>query len=215
MMAAFVLMGFMSCNNSKENKEHDSTQPAADTSHSTAAAPAGETPQAMPDSAAMAKAWEAYMTPGDMHKLMASMDGKWDAEMTFWMTPDAPPTTHKSTSEVKTILGGRYQETVYKGKMDGMDFEGHGTMGYDNAKKKFISTWIDNMGTGMMISEGTYDEASKSISMSGKSMDPSMGKELETRSVHKMVDDKHHVMEMFCTVDGKEFKNMEIKLSKK
>jgi hypothetical protein len=35
-----------------------------------------------------------------------------------------------------------------------MPFEGISTLGYDNAKKTFFSTWIDNMGTGMMVMEG-------------------------------------------------------------
>jgi len=28
-----------------------------------------------------------------------------------------------------------------------MDFNRHGIEGYDNAKKKFVSSWIDNMST--------------------------------------------------------------------
>ena len=35
--------------------------------------------------------------------------------------------------------------------------------GYDNVKKKFLASWIDNMGTGIMNLEGTYDAATKSL----------------------------------------------------
>jgi hypothetical protein len=41
-------------------------------------------------------------------------------------------------------------------------------MGYDNAKKKFVSTWIDNMGTGMMTAEGEWNPSKKSIEFKGK-----------------------------------------------
>jgi hypothetical protein len=215
-LATVVLLVFAACNNKsepKENEHHDNAPATTDTTASAAPAKEQETPPM--DSAAMQKAWESYMTPGDMHKWMASTDGKWSAELTFWMTPDAPPSPpSKATVENKTILGGRYQQQTYKGKMMGMDFEGHGTMAYDNAKKKFISTWIDNMGTGVMYSEGPFDEGSKTISMTGKSMDAASGKELATRSVTKIIDDKTQVMEMFCTQNGKEFKNMEIKLKR-
>jgi hypothetical protein len=46
------------------------------------------------------------------------------------------------------ILGGRYQQSMIKGNMMGMPFEGMGLLGYDNAQKLFYSTWVDNMGTG-------------------------------------------------------------------
>ena len=35
-----------------------------------------------------------------------------------------------------------------------MTFKGTGIEGYDNGKKKFVGTWMDNMGTGIMMSEG-------------------------------------------------------------
>ena len=42
-----------------------------------------------------------------------------------------------------------------------MPFEGMGIVGYDNLLKKFVSVWIDNMGTGLMPGTGTYDAATK------------------------------------------------------
>ena len=38
------------------------------------------------------KNWMTYMTPGDMHKMMASWDGEWTETITMWMDPEAPPT---------------------------------------------------------------------------------------------------------------------------
>lgn len=32
-----------------------------------------------------------------------------------------------------------------------------GIMGYDNAKKKFVSTWIDNLGTGIINMPGEWN----------------------------------------------------------
>jgi hypothetical protein len=216
-LAALFVLGMTGCNNAEDKKNEDDGLPPADTAKAvTDAREAEPAAGATMDSATMAKAWQAYMTPGDMHKWLASTDGKWDAELTFWMGPDAPASQpNKAKVENRTILGGRYQEQIYKGRMDGMDFEGHGTMGYDNAKKKFVSSWIDNMGTGLMYSEGEYDRAAKTINMKGKSIDPATGKELETRSVTRILDDKTQVMEMYCTQNGREYRNMEIKLTKK
>jgi hypothetical protein len=210
-ITALSLLTLFSCSNANK---HEEAAPAKDTVAAATPAPEAETAPPM-DSAAMAKAWENYMTPGDMHKWMASMDGKWEGEVSSWMAPDAPPTTSKVTCENKTIMGGRYQESVNKGNMMGMPFEGRGTMAYDNSKKKFISTWIDNMGTGIMTMEGTYDEASKTLNMSGKMTDPASGKDIDMREVVTMPDDKHQVMAMYCNQHGKEFKTMEIKMTKK
>ena len=91
------------------------------------------------------------------------------------------------------------------------------TTAYDNAKKVFISTWIDNMGTGIMKMEGPWDEASKTMTLSGKMMDPSTGRECNMRETFKIVDDNTQIMEMYGPdpKTGKEFKTMTIKLTKK
>src|SRR5215470_4588351 len=45
----------------------------------------------------------------------------------------------------------------------GLGIQGMAVEGYDNVKKKFVSSWIDNMGTAIMISEGTYDAGAKTL----------------------------------------------------
>ncbi|MBA3680901.1 MAG: DUF1579 domain-containing protein [Bacteroidetes bacterium] len=156
------------------------------------------------------------MTPGEKHQWLTEQNGKWKGETTSWMAPDAPATpATEITAESKMILGGRYQESVYKGKMMGMDFEGRSLMAYDNAKKIFITTWVDNMGTGVVYMEGPYDENTRTITLKGKMTNPATGKDTEMRQVYKMIDDKNQIMEMYCKQNGKEFKNMEIKLAKK
>jgi hypothetical protein len=161
------------------------------------------------------QAWEAYMTPGEMHKMLESSNGVWQEQLTFWMAPGAPPTKAEAECTNTMIMGGRYQEGNHKGDMMGMPFEGRSTVGYDNTKKVFQSSWIDNMGTGMMNLEGKYDEKTKSVTMRGKCIDPGSGKEESVREVMKFVDDNTHVMEMYMTKDGKEFKNMEITFTRK
>jgi hypothetical protein len=155
-----------------------------------------------------------YATPGKVHEMIAKSDGAWTFEMTMWQKPGAPPTTTTGTTENKMILGGRYQESVHRAHMMGMEFEGHGLLGYDNAKKIFQSTWVDNMGSGTMLMDGKWDDATKSVTFTGKGYDPTMKKDIEIKQVHKMVDDDHQVVEMYMVNKGKEFKNMEIKLSR-
>lgn len=208
----FVSVFALACN---ETKKEESV--AGKDATSTTTTTTSEAAPVVLDSATMMKNWMAYMTPGDVHKMIASWDGTWNGDVTMWQMPGAPPQMSKSTATNKTIMGGRYQVSNHKGNMMGMPFEGMSTLAYDNAKKTFISTWIDNMGTGLMVLEGTWDDASKTINLTGKGVDPSAGtgKEMMVRETFKMVDDKNQLMEMYGPgPDGKEFKMMEIKFSR-
>lgn len=156
---------------------------------------------------------QAYATPGVQHKMMAEAVGSWNNDMTMWW--GAEPTKATSTSEVKMLLGGRYQEMTYKGMMEGMPFEGRGTMAYDNLTKEYTSTWIDNMGTGMMVMRGKMAEGANTLELKGDMVDPSAGMAIPCREVLTFIDKNNHKMEMFCTKDGKESKSMEIVMKRK
>ena len=165
--------------------------------------------------AAEEKAWNDYMTPGAAHQMLAKSDGEWNEELTMWMEPDAEPVKSTATAVNKMIMGGRYQHATHTGKVMGMPFEGMGITGYDNAKKIYISTWIDNMGTGVMYSEGKWNDKNKTVDYIGTALDPVSGKELKIRQIFKKVDANTETLEMFTTRDGKEFKSMEIKMTRK
>jgi Protein of unknown function (DUF1579) len=168
------------------------------------------------DSATMMKNWQTYMTPGEPHKMLAKSNGTWNSEVTMWQAPGGPAQTSKGTMVNKMVMGGRYQVSNFTGNMMGMPFEGMSTVAYDNHKKVFITTWIDNMGTGLMTAEGPWDDATKCIHLKGKMVDPSTGMDVDFREEFKIVDDNTQNMEMYVPApDGKEFKTMEIKYTRK
>ena len=204
----FFIAALSSCNSASENKE--ATAPPADT---TAAAPKEETP-AIPtlDSATKAKNAMDFMTPGEMQNMMASMNGKWNCDVTMYM-----PTESKSkmTMENSMIMGGRFQVSKHKGEMMGQPFEGTSTMGYDNLRKVFTSAWVDNMSTSVIYMEGTYDAGTKTITMTGKATDAETGDQYEMKQVLKVIDDKTNILEMYMTPQGgQEMKFMESKNTK-
>ena len=159
--------------------------------------------------------WTAYMTPGDMHQMLAKTDGTWNEDVTMWSDPNAAPMKMTATCENKMILGGRYQESRHTGYFNNMPFEGYNLIGYDNIKKVFQSTWIDNMGTGTIHMEGPYDPATKTVTLTGKEIEPMSGQEIEVKQTVQFVDDNNELVQMFSTRDGKEVKTMEIKLTRK
>lgn len=164
----------------------------------------------------MMEKWMAFMTPGDNHKLLASRVGTWDLAVKMWQVPGGEPTESMATSESTAIMDSRYVIDKVKGEFGGMPFEGMATTGYDNGLQKFVSTWVDNMGTGIMFSEGTYDASTKTFSYAATSTDPMTGKTMKTRSTERWTGADSFVMEMFGPgPDGKEFKMMEITYKRK
>jgi len=68
------------------------------------------------------------------------------------------------------------------------------------------------MGTGVLNMEGTYDAATKTITLTGTEQDPMTGKEMKMRETLKMVDDHTQVTAMYDITGGNEIKMMEITL---
>jgi hypothetical protein len=159
--------------------------------------------------------WMDYMTPSDVHKMMAKWDGEWMEDIQMWMDPSAPAQTMQASCVNKMVMGGRYQESLNTGNFSGMPFEGRSLLGWDNARKVFVSTWIDNFGTGIIYMEGSWDAANKTINFKGKMTDPMSGKATDIRQDVKIVDDNTQIMEQYTMKDGKEFKSMEIKFTRK
>lgn len=162
----------------------------------------------------MMKAWQEYMTPGDEHAMLSSMVGEWDGDITMWMDPSQPPQNTKGTATYQTIMGGRYVEGTYSALMMGMPFEGKDINGYDKAKKKYFTFWIDNMGTGTMYVEGTYDKKTKTLNLAGEMTGP-MGNTMKVREVITIIDKDHQNFEMYMDEGRGEMKSMEIKYTRK
>jgi hypothetical protein len=132
------------------------------------------------------------------------------------MDPSQPWQEEHSTSTVSNVMD-RYSQEVTNGTMMGQPFSGMGLTGYDNVLGKYVSTWVDNMGTGIMTSTGTPDASGKVINWVGSMSDPITGKATKERMVTTFVDDDHHTFEMYTVPPGakKEMKTMVIEYSRK
>lgn len=191
----------------------------------TAASMAPATAAGQPSHEQMMKQMMEMTKLNENHKMLADLAGTWDYTVKMWMTPDpkAPPTTSTGVAVRTAMMGGRYFSLDVTGKMempgpDGkmmpMEFKGMGMEGYDNVKKKFVSSWMDNMGTGIMMVEGTYDPAAKALTYTGEEeMMP--GQKVKVREVVKVIDKDHHVFEWYDNMRGTEAKTMEIVYTRK
>lgn len=168
-------------------------------------------PEMSAEQQAMMVAWAKAGTPGPEHEWLAQMAGTWSLEVKSWMDPKAPPTVSTAKSDVRTIMGGRYVQERLEGTVMGERFAGLGFTGYDNTRKRYVSVWMDNMSTRILESEGTYDEKTRTMTMTGSHVDPVTGKLKRMRSTcHRETTDLI-VMTYYDTApDGTEFKSMEI-----
>jgi hypothetical protein len=176
-----------------------------------------------PSEAEMMNTMMELAKPGESHKLLQSGVGTWSYVVKFWMSPEAPPVTSTGTSVARAVMDGRYVITDHNGKMqmpgaDGkmvdMEFKGMAVEGYDNATKKFVSSWIDNMGTGIMHSEGTYDTGSSTFTYIAE-YEPIPGMKTKMREVLKITDKDHRMAQFFEDRGGTEVKTMEISYTRK
>lgn len=158
----------------------------------------------------MMEVYKKLGTPGAPHKTIASMAGSWTTKIRSWMKPEKPPVESTGTSEHKMILDGRFLQQEFRGQMMGTPFNGIGFMGYDNHTGKYVSTWMDSMGTAILLFEGTASEDGRTITQEAHYDDPIQGP-MVYRAVTKLVDDNTFEFEMYGTdKTGKEEKMMEI-----
>ncbi|MEK6641678.1 MAG: DUF1579 domain-containing protein [Nitrospirota bacterium] len=167
------------------------------------------------DEKAMMELWKQAATPGEPHKLFAGLAGSWTTTTKEWMEPGKPPTESTGTAEMKMLLDGRFLYQEYNAQMMGQPFSGVGIDAYDNMTKKYMTAWIDTMGTGIFMMEGTASADGKTITLKGSHPEPGGGK-MTHRAVWKVVDNNTQTFDMYgAHHGGKEMKVLEITYNRK
>src|SRR5438046_10476081 len=78
------------------------------------------------DPQAMMEMWKKLGTPGEPHKLFASLAGSWPTQTKEWLEPDKPPAESTGTAEIKMLQDGRFLYQKYNGQMLGHPVNGTG-----------------------------------------------------------------------------------------
>jgi hypothetical protein len=154
--------------------------------------------------------------PGPEHEALKQLEGKWEGKSTFRMASDAPTMEGTSTEESKLGCGGFWLISDTKGESKDMgSFAGHGMIGYDTDKKKFVGVWCDSMASYLFPYEGTYDAAAKTWTYTGMAKDMK-GKDLKV-TMKTVVKDKDHYTFTMRHPDesGKEMEAMKIEFTRK
>jgi hypothetical protein len=167
------------------------------------------------DPQAMMEVWKQLAMPGEPHKLFASLAGSWTTTTKEWMEPGKPPTESTGTAEMKMLLDGRFLYQEYNAQMMGQPFSGIGIDAYDNMTKKYVTAWVDTMGTGIFMMEGTASADGKTIKLKGSHPEPGGGR-MTHSAVWKIVDNNTQTFDMYGTHHrSKEMKMLEITYTRK
>ncbi|KRB92939.1 hypothetical protein ASE26_28505 [Duganella sp. Root198D2] len=173
------------------------------------AAPEKKKAAAPPDDKAAMEMMAKAAAPGEAHKKLDALAGKFTVKSKMWMDPSKPPEETDGSTERKWIMGNRYLQENYQGKFMGQPFDGMGIQGYDNVTKKYFGSWIDSSGTGMTLAHGAM--TGNTIKYKGMMSDPMSGKEIPYTMSVAITDNDNHKLEMWGPgQNGKDMKWMEM-----
>ena len=131
-----------------------------------------------------------HATPTDEHAVLNQFVGEW--KTTGKGTDPSGKQTEMSGYEFdRMVLGDFWLFFVYNSQMAGKPFVGHGMIGYDPAKKKYVGSWVDSMSPFMTTLEGTADRKTKSITLDAIGTDPMTEKACKGRLVFEFQDNDH------------------------
>lgn len=160
------------------------------------------------------KAMMAAGAVGAEHKSLEQFAGEWTCKMAFWMDANSPPMEGEGESDNEMVLGGRVLMQEFEGTSPMGTMHGVGQTGYDNVTKRWWSTWMDDMSTGIMMMYG--DPKDNGMTMSGECTDCTTGKPMKMRTTLTIQSPDQHTFAMYTTKAGeKEFKSGEIVYTRK
>jgi hypothetical protein len=170
------------------------------------------------DPKAMQELMMKLAQPGPQHERFKQMVGDWNCAVRTYCDPETgntltTPTESKGQAKFTLELGGRFLQQRFTGEFQGMKFEGLGLCGSDNGNQKYVGTWVDNMGTGIMHNEGTFDERTQTLHETGTYEMPGMT--MTFKLATKYVSENEFLFTMAFVEGGQEKKMMEMTYTRK
>ena len=137
-------------------------------------------------------------------QILESDVGTWDVDVEVRPLPGAQPQKSRGVS-VNRLVGGRWLVSDFRNETSG--FEGHGVHGWDATRGKYTGVWVDAMRSFLAIAEGTYDVATRTMTLAAEAQLPD--RVLRWREVTERLDEDTRVYRsIFVLPDGGEFETM-------
>jgi hypothetical protein len=114
-----------------------------------AASAVGQEASTPAGAAAIVKAMDNAMEPGEGQKKLDFLVGTFDVKVLIWLDPSKPPNESTAVSVATWVLGHRYVQQMLSGFVMGEPWHGIGYVGYDNLAKTYVACYMDSGSTGM------------------------------------------------------------------
>jgi hypothetical protein len=151
--------------------------------------------------------------PGAEHALLEPFAGTFRATIKLFFGPGDPQITG-GTMRNSWDVDGLYLHQHFTGDPAPPpypSFVGRGYWGYNFSTGKYEGFWIDNSSSIMQSEVGEVDSTGHVWTMLSEFIHPATGERVARRSMIRLSDRDHHVMESWMTgPDGRDFRTMEI-----
>ena len=116
------------------------------------------------DMQAMMEKSKNITQPGKKHEFLNRFVGDWEVQTRFVMNgKKTPPEKGNASFQWMDNMGGRWLSSKISGTMMGRPSHGFMLIGYDNFKKSFVVTTVNNHDTSMLRSEGDLTRDKKAL----------------------------------------------------
>lgn len=158
-----------------------------------------------------------YSHPGKYHQMLADLVGEWTfSSKRFSGNPH--PDSNKVVMEFSgsfvrkpfadgrfffmELTGGKIELPIQDGKMKEGNVQDMEIEGYDNVKRKFVFTFINNhIGSFIVYAEGNYDPITKTI-LYEYEVEPVPGRKIKFRKLLILRDKDHYKIEYYNERNG-------------
>jgi hypothetical protein len=148
-----------------------------------------------------------YSRPGSNHAILGKLAGNWsfqDKNLPFIKGTITRKPVYEGRFYVVEITGGKLQIPVADGQMKLENYQEMYIEGYDNVKKAFVSSSINNhIGSNIDIQLGSYNSATNVFTYEWES-ELRPGFKVSKRKVLQIVDDSHYMETYYEDQNGTE-----------
>ena len=143
------------------------------------------------------------LQPGPEHERLKALVGEFDGEYEVFTAPGAEAKRSKGKVVNELVYGGRFIQGHFECDMLGSRVTGQNLIGYDNAKKRYVGTWVNSGSTGIVVAEGAADAAGKVITVEFEEKnDADPAHPYRTQFVTTIIDRDHYRFETVLLAPG-------------
>ena len=125
----------------------------------------------------------AQDAPSKEHALLRRFVGEWEAKL----AREGESSERAGTETGRLVDGGYWLVLELRGRYEGRPYEGHGLLGYDPKKKKYVGVWAGSAAPGLSAVEGDADPSGRTLTMWIDIPHPRTGQVVKERMVHEFV----------------------------